>query len=179
VLPPVSLVLATKSKSYIEGLTGTRYRGRHDSQEAHDGINRWTAIFASACSRAVADASTFEARIREIQDGWRAALGTVRAGSAVDLLIRALPGAPITTARAAESLTGRTFQAVNEAIARMVSTGILTQRTIGSRNRVFEATEVIDAFTDLERQLASPAGDTRIAPPARRVPYRRRSADVG
>jgi len=44
---------------------------------------------------------------------------------------------------------------------------------VGRRNRTFEARELIDAFTDLERQLASPTGDTRAAPPSRRVPRRR------
>ncbi len=41
-------------------------------------------------------------------------------------------------------------------------------------NRAFEAAEMIDAFTDLERRLAGPEGDTRVAPPVRRVPRRPR-----
>ena len=45
--------------------------------------------------------------------------------------------------------------------------------TIGRRNRAFEAPDLIDAFTDLERQLASPEGDTRHSPPERLVPRRR------
>ena len=39
--------------------------------------------------------------------------------------------------------------------------------------RAFEAKDVINAFTDLERQLASPGGDTRNPPPARPVTPRR------
>jgi len=34
---------------------------------------------------------------------------------------------------------------------------------------------VIDAFADLERQLASPEADTAAAPPARPVPARRQT----
>ena len=34
---------------------------------------------------------------------------------------------------------------------------------VGRRNRAFDAVEFIDLFTSLERQLASPDGDTRIA----------------
>jgi len=70
-------------------------------------------------------------------------------------------------------LIGRTFKPANGAIQRLVQAGILRQITIGRRNRAYEAPEVIEAFTDLERQLASPAGDTRTSPPARIVPYRR------
>jgi hypothetical protein len=45
--------------------------------------------------------------------------------------------------------------------------------TVGKRNRAFEAKDIINAFTDLERQLASPGGDTRVSPPARPVTPRR------
>jgi hypothetical protein len=45
------------------------------------------------------------------------------------------------------------------------------------RNRAFEATAVIDAFTALERQLASPQGHTLVSQPARPVPYRRTPAN--
>ena len=68
---------------------------------------------------------------------------------------------------------GVPFHSAQPYIARLVEAKVLAQTTVGKRNRAFEAPEVIDAFTDLERQLASPAGDTQIAPPARRVPRRR------
>lgn len=173
VLPPISLVLATLARSYIDGLMGTRYRGRADSAAANEGINRWIALFSGACRRAVDDASSFELAIAEIQRKWRAKLGHVRAGSATALLISALPGAPVITASGAATLVGRSFQATNQAISKLDDAGILKQRNLGRRNRVFEAEAVIDAFTDLERRLASPRGDTRIAPPARRAPRRR------
>lgn len=48
--------------------------------------------------------------------------------------------------------------------------GILQQVKIGHRNRAFEAPNVITVFTDLERQLASPEGDTLVSPPTRVVP---------
>jgi hypothetical protein len=38
-----------------------------------------------------------------------------------------------------------------------------------------EARDIINAFTDLERQLASPEGDTRSSEPSRPVPPRRPS----
>lgn len=47
---------------------------------------------------------------------------------------------------------------------------VLSQVTVGKRNRAFEAREIINAFTDLERQLASPGGDTRSSEPSRPTP---------
>ena len=174
VVPPVSLVLATWSQDYVNGLTATRYRGDASSQAAIDGLNYWVGLFAAATTRSVADAENHERRVAEIQIAWREALGRVRASSAVDLLINALPGAPVITVQSAAALIGRSEQAVNEAIPRLLDAGVLTQTTIGRRNRAFEAPDLITAFNDLERQLASPDRDTLSSPPQRRVPRRRR-----
>jgi Fic family protein len=173
VLPPVSLVLATWSDDYVNALMDTRYRGRSDSAAARSGLDRWIGLLAAASTRAVSDAELYETSVVELQDSWRARLGRVRAGSALDLLIDALPGAPVVTVQSAASLIGRSEQAVNEAIPRLVEADILRQTTVGRRNRAFEAAELIDAFTDLERRLASPTGDTKSS--ARAVPRRRRA----
>jgi Fic family protein len=172
-VPPISLVLATHASDYVTGLTMTRYVGPADAPEAVEGLNECVAFFAAACRRAVADAEAYEHEVAELQQVWHARLGRVRRGSATELLLQALPGAPIVTVQSAAELIGRSVQATNEAVARLTDAGILSQTTVGRRNRAFEAAELIDAFTALERQLASPEGDTRIAPPARRVPYRR------
>ena len=174
ILPPVSLILATWPRDYVAGLTGTRYEGAPDGEEAHVGINRWIALFASACRRAAEDTGRFDAQVRALQDSWRERLGSVRRGSSADLLLRALPGAPLLTTSTASGMIGRSFQATNQAIDRLVEAGVLTQVTVGRRNRAFEAPQLIDAFTSLERQLASPEGDTLVSEPVRRVPRRRR-----
>ena len=176
VLVPVSLILATWSRDYVEGLTRTRYRGSARSKDAQAGLNQWVAFFSKACRRAAEDALTFEARIVQLQTGWRERLGRIRSKSAADLLIDRLPGAPIVTAASAASLIGRSFQSTNEAIDRLVDAGILTQITLGRRNRAFEVPDVITAFTALERRLASPRGDTKVSPPVRKVPHRFRPA---
>jgi hypothetical protein len=121
----------------------------------------------------VDNATTFEAASQDLQDNWRRTLGPVRANSATDRLLRALPGAPLVTVNSAATLTGRSFTAANGAIARLLADGIMRQINVGRRNRAFEAPAIIEAFTDLERQLASPDGDTRTSEPARRVPRRR------
>jgi hypothetical protein len=41
----------------------------------------------------------------------------------------------------------------------LTDAGILSQVTVGKRNPAFEAKDVINAFTDQERQLASPAAE--------------------
>jgi Fic family protein len=172
-LPPVSLVLATRAQDFIRGLTAFRYDGNPGGSEAHEGLNEWVGIFSAACVRAVADASAFEDRAREIEAGWRGRLGRVRAGSSADLLLRSLPGTPILSVKSAMISLGRSKPQVNDAVARLTEAGILEQVTVGRRNRAFEAREIIDAFADLERRLASPTGNTVVSPPSRPVPARR------
>jgi len=179
VLPPISLILATWARDYVDGLTATRYQGPPTSDAARAGLNQWIGTFAGACVRAAEDATSFENRVEQIESQWRAQVGQIRSGSATDLLLRALPGAPILSASAAAELTDRSFPQANEAITRLVSAGVLKQISVGKRNRAFEARDIINAFTDLERQLASPEGDTRSSEPGRPVPPRRPSLERG
>lgn len=174
VVPPVSLVLATWSQHYVDGLTATRYVAEPTSGEAADGLNSWVGLFAAAIQRAVTDAEAYEQGVAVVQDTWRHRLGRVRANSAVDRLINALPGAPIITVQSGAALIGRSEQAVNEAVPRLERAGVLKQTNLGRRNRAFEAIDLVNAFADLERQLASPDGDTRYSAPERRGPYRAR-----
>ncbi|MDT3443692.1 Fic family protein [Pseudofrankia sp. BMG5.37] len=172
VLPPVSLVLATLARDYVAALTATRYVGPPDSGQARAASDSWIAMFAGACVRACADATDFERRIGAIQEDWYQRVGPVRPDSTLDRLLRMLPAAPVLTVQSASKLTGRSVQTSNDAVGRLVDAGVIRQVTVGRRNRAFEAGEAIEAFTLLERRLASPQGDTRVSPPARRVPRR-------
>jgi Fic family protein len=176
VVVPVSLILATWAKDYVAGLAATRYRGPATSRDAHEGLNLWVGRFAAASKRAVDDARSFEKRARALEVQWRQRLGRVRANSATDVLLRALIGAPVLTVNTASELIQRSFVQTNQTVMRLAEAGILRQVTVGRRNRAFEAPGVISALTDLERQLASPAGDTRTSEPVRRVPRRRQQS---
>ncbi|MFD4432085.1 Fic family protein [Nocardia sp. NPDC058497] len=168
VIAPVSLVLATATRSYIDGLTGFRHLGAPDTAAAMEGVNTWVGRCAAACSQAVADAMVFETRTAALLANWRARLAPVRADSAAALLLPHLVGAPIITAATAAALVGRSFPAANTAIDRLVQAGILRQVSIGRRNRAFEAPDVFEAFVALERCLANADGDTLA--PQRPVP---------
>lgn len=175
VVPPISLILATRSSDYIGGLTAFRHVGPADSAAALEGLNQWVATFAAATSAAADRALAFEDRIEQIKRDWQLRLGRLRRNSAAERLVELLPGTPVVTSTSAAALLGRSFNAANGAIERFVRAGILTKMTVGRRNRAWEAREILDAFTDLERGLASPTGDTRSAQPVRGVPARPRT----
>src|ERR1035438_6578255 len=127
VLPPVSLVLATLVRGYIDGLTAFRHVGSSASPRAREGLNTWIGRFAGACTRSVQGAMAYESRAAELEASWRVRLGPVRANSATDRILCILPGAPILTVDGAARLLGRTFNPANEAIQRLVGAGILRQ----------------------------------------------------
>lgn len=172
--PPVSLVLATIKDDYIRKLDRFHSEGDAESPETLEGIDEWVCFFAQACTRAVQDAQLFEERIGALQADWRERLAPVRRGSSVDLLIDALPRTVILTVNSAAKILDRSFTAANAAIDELVKAKILRQVSIGKRNRAFESPEVIAAFTQLERRLASPAGDTHAAAPVRPVPWKKK-----
>ena len=172
VTPPISLILATWAKDYVSGLTAMRYVGEPLTIEAVAGMNTWVGRFAAACSRSVVDAMEFESRAQKIENEWRSRLKTVRRGSSTDLLLQKLVGAPILTVKSASALTGKSSVATGLAVTRLEEAGIVHQINLGARNRAFEAPEMIEAFANLERQLASPEGDTRKSKPTRGVPDR-------
>ena len=170
-VPPISLVLATWSDDYIGGLTAFRHLGPSDDPARSAGAVEWLRTFAAATRRACLDAERYSDELTELSTRWREALGRVRADSATDRLLRVLPGVPILTVESASRLVGRSRPRAAEAIDRLVDAGILEQRNVGrERYRVFEAKDVLERFTGLERTLASPAGDTRMDPPNRPVP---------
>ena len=170
ITPPISLILATIAKDYIQGLKAMCYVGKPTSAQAVEGFNRWIATFASACSRAVSDSLAFERRIDDLQAQWRTRVGRVRADSVVFRLIEALPGTPLVTAAGVKAMLDTSLPSAILAIDRLVRADVLRPSTARQRRQVYEAREVLHLFTNLERQLASPTGNTVSARPVRIVP---------
>jgi Fic family protein len=172
-VPPISLVLATWSDDYIASLTAFRHLHPADSPKRSEAAHRWLGTFAAATLRACSDAHTYASRIDDLIEEWRTTLGTVRSGSALDLLLGVLPGVPLLSVASAARLIGRSDVAAGAAVNRLADAGILTQRNIGKqRYRIFEAPAILDLFTSLERALAGPTGNTAAEPPTRPVPRR-------
>jgi Fic family protein len=172
-VPPISLVLATWSDDYVNGLMTFRHLSEPDSAERSASAVEWLAMFATATRRACQDAETYSEDIDEITATWRSKLGRVRANSSTDLLLSVLPGAPIVSVKSASKLIGRSKARTTDAVNALAEAGILRQRNVGrQRYRIFETTDVLDMFTKLERTLASPTGDTKSGRPVRLVPQR-------
>lgn len=173
-VPPISLVLATWSTSYIGGLTAFRHLAEPDSTDRSVAAADWLRVVATSTQRACLDAERYAGQIDAMTMAWRLHLGRVRAGSSTDLLLRVLPGAPVLSVESASDLIGRSKARTTDAVNALAEAGVIRQRNVGrQRYRVFEAVDVLDLFTGLERALASPTGDRRDAEPVRPAPIRR------
>lgn len=176
-VPPISLVLATWSKRYVEALTGTRVVGKAGDPNVAAGLEAWLELVAQAARLACRQAQTYDERIIALVDQWRSevltSVGPLRADAAIWPLLELLPAAPLITAKTATALTGRSERAIDGAMAQLVEAGVLKQVGGRQRYRLFEAVGAFDLVTDAERALASPTGDTKHAKPARPVPHRR------
>lgn len=169
---PISLALATRQDDYIAGLTSYRFTGEWRSSDAEDAVNGWLEVFASACRRAVDDARWLVAEYDALIERYQSQVGPARAHSTVAELLARLGEIPVLTVELAAAHLDRSFQATNNAVARLTEIGALRQSTVGRRNRVFEAADLFELVTNAERRMASREADTRASPPVRRVPHR-------
>lgn len=165
VIPPISLVLATRANDYIAALDGIRADG-----DTTAGLLRWVELFLSATGRACRDADGFSRDLAHLESQSRTRLGRVRAGSAADLLVSALPALPVFSVTTAAAHIGRSFPVTADAVERLQAANVVKQVTLGRRNRAFEAVGIFEAFTGFECILASPDADTRQSAPSRPVP---------
>jgi Fic family protein len=167
-VPPISLILATDQKAYINGLTTYR-------TFSTETLNDWVATFAQATRTAGEQAAVFAEEISKLQERWRARAGVKRRGSAVDQLITKLPAEPVVDITQVAALTGSVYEAARLAVEQLVGARVLYAVGSRKRDRLFEARDLFDLVDDLERRLATPPGSRRSA---RHAPHRRRPASA-
>jgi Fic family protein len=159
-VPPVSLVLATNATRYVDGLTAYR---------AEDPL-AWCRTFIRTLYSATEHAKRFNADLLAMQERWRVAAHHPRSDAAAERLIQLLPAHPVLNADSAQALVKASAVAARAALNELTAAGVLKQVSVGRRNRVWEATELLHLVDDFEWTLATPtqAGLERRPVPPRR-----------
>ena len=98
-----------------------------------------------------------------LQKAWRLELGAVRANSAVDRLLRVLPGAPVLTVESASRRLGVSPNRVGPAVNTLVEKGRPPPTKRGrQRYRIFTTPAVLEMWGTVDAELAAPRlGPTR------------------
>lgn len=145
-VPPVSVVLAANAQAYISGLTV--YRAGE--------IAEWCATFAAAMRTAGQRALALTERLNALQDEWSIRAGSPRRGSGAAKLIDVLPAYPILNAATVAAAVGVSEQVARLAIRPLADAGILSQITVGRRNRAWAAKELFQVINVFEWEVATP-----------------------
>ncbi|WP_442945727.1 Fic family protein [Nocardia sp. SSK8] len=184
---PVSLVLATLSDRYIDGLTSYRYLGAPDSTAARIGLDHWIEIFLDAVDSAAGQALHLADEITVLRDEWGGRLAAYRAGlgkpkrpepradSTTARILQLLPETPVLTSASVQRALGASPPAAKQALDELANAAILGTTSLDRRTTGYIARSVLDLAAYTERALASTRFDTRGSAPSRPAPARPRT----
>lgn len=142
-VPPVSLGLAGYGDRYVAGLTSWR---RGDEED-------WYTVFNEALYRASVGAHKFAGRVADLQRHWIELAGDPRRGSGPRRLIELLPSQPMVNVKTVSEALGGSDEQARLAILRLDQAGVISQTTVGRRNRAWESVGLFDLLDTFEREL--------------------------
>lgn len=150
VVPPTSLVLSGQRDRYVEGLTAWRF--------APNGPDRWVTFLSEAVEAAARASQGLADDVADLKKRWQGMAAHRRADSSARALIEHLPGTPIISVDTAAGLLGRPYETARAAVTALEADGVLSQVTLGKRNRAWECVGLFALVDDLERRLSDGAG---------------------
>ena len=158
-IPPVSVILASNSRTYVRGLTSFR------AGEFED----WCSIFVAATKTAAERATQLADQLAAAKRAWydRA---KPRRGSTASRILDTLAAEPILDVATVHQRLGVSEQAARLALLDLEKAGVIRQLNVGRYRRAYAATEVFDLVNRFEADAAD-AGDAqrRRPSPAREV----------
>ena len=143
-VPPISVILARSKDRYIKGLTSYRDDG---------GEQLWIRQFNEAAASASYLARSYLSELEKLVTLWRSKLkagANPRADSVAWRIIDLLPAHPMITGPIAAVATGKSKPQVNKALMELQAAGVLAPLSEGPRNRLWEATGLLDLLARLE-----------------------------
>ncbi len=143
-VPPVSIVLAARPRSYVGGLIEFR----------EGGIGPWIASFAGAVNQAATEGLTMATDVVELRAKWFERSGRPRRGSSAARLLEIIPATPILSASTASKTIGASPQRTLDGLKRLESAGVLSQISRGTWDRQYAAKELFDLVAKCEARIA-------------------------
>jgi len=144
-VPPVSIVLAARPSSYIDGLVAFR----------EGNVAAWCASFAGACERAARFSLELAETVRGLQEEWRARAGHPRRDSAAARIIDVLPAQPILSAASVRAAIGASHQRALDGLKALATAGVVRQISEGGYDRQFAADDLFDLIEEYEERIAA------------------------
>jgi Fic family protein len=161
-VPPISIVLASNGRRYVEGLSAFR-EGR---------IAEWCLFFARIVIDASKRSQELASDLARVQAEGRERAGRPRAGSTAERLITVMPTQPILDARTVAEMLGVSEVAARNALNSLEQAGVLRPVVFGKkRHRAWESRDLIALLDNFEWAMAEPtrSGERRRPAPTKRT----------
>lgn len=156
VITPIALLPAIDTTSHVRHLLPYSFGILEDNSAAGLAIDSWTNFCAISLAAAVRVTSSYNDAFTKLVTRWRKQVGKISAGSSMEMILNILPGYPYVTANLACELTGRGFSSANDAVNRLVDSGVLLQVENGlTSSRMFEARGAFDIIDKIDGNLLS------------------------
>lgn len=139
-LIPISQVIRSDSDAYVRALETTR-----PPQGAPD-WRAWRTYFASTVEEAANRTIHCDISLQLLADDWARELKNVRRDSLVWKVLTELLGHPTVNSQWIQRAHGCTAATADNCLRSLVAAGIVRQVSIGNRNKIFEATSVLEVL---------------------------------
>jgi Fic family protein len=143
-VPPVSIVMAARPSSYVQGLVDFR-EGR---------VGDWIESFAVACWDAASHAASLADDVAALQARWLERAGRPRPNSAAARLIALLPAQPVVSAPTIRAAMGTSQQQALVVLKALADAGVVRQISEGTYDRQFAAVGLFELVTTYEERIA-------------------------
>lgn len=107
----------------------------------------WVEMMSEAALKSIAEIKSLVYDLQSVHGEWQGRMGKVRRDAVLGKIAYGLLSNPYVTTKTAMKAQGVTFRAANLAIAQLVESGILIEKTGRERGRVFHAPQVSKILT--------------------------------
>ncbi|MDQ3552971.1 MAG: Fic family protein [Chloroflexota bacterium] len=147
-VPPVSIVLAARPNSYVDGLVGFR-EGR---------VAAWCASFAGALERAARLSVELAKDVASLQEQWHERAGRPRRDSAAARIIPVLPAQPITSAAIVRGAINARHQRALEGLKVLEAAGVVRRISEKTWDQQYAADDLFSLLERYEEAISSGIG---------------------
>lgn len=133
---PVSLILATFSKEYVDALSAFRYSGEVGGKDSLDAVTEWVTYFCQATLEVCRQAESLKEQVAELRQLWADMVDKYRQGqglsrklrtdSATARVLSELPGMPVLVPETIVSAHSVSRSAALAALDELTGAGVLS-----------------------------------------------------
>ena len=151
VLPLSASLVFQHARCYIGALNGARVVGDADDPQRSDALVEWIMLLADAVHGAAQYAADIACEVAGIRHLWQDLLAerSHRHSHTTTRLLEALASHPMLTVNRASEMLGADTRTTRRSIERLCDATIAAQVGTNQRNRIYEATDIIDLFHDI------------------------------